>query len=318
MMYRSLLVPLDGSASAEQALPLALGIARRAGARLDLVSVQVPFPPVYGEGMARLENPLEAEAREKARSYLDGVVQRIAAVSPVPVAATLLDGPVAESLYRKATATDVDLVVMTVIGAGPWTRLWLGSVADELVRRLPMPLLLLRPQEPAPELGREPAIKHILLPLDGSVAAEQIVEPAAALATLMQAEFTLLRVVNPVASAHHAPAADSGGMSRRQPPPMIEEQLQADAQAYLDRVAQRLRARSLPVQTRVVLHEHPAVTILDAHAHDTDLIAFTTRGDRALPWLFLGSTADKLLRGASTPVLVQRPLDQSIPQGAPR
>lgn len=86
---------------------------------------------------------------------------------------------------------------MTVIAAGPWARLWPGSVMDELVRRLPMLLLLMRPQEPVPELGREPAIKHILVPLNGSVAAKHIVEPAAALATLMQAKVTLLRVVNP-------------------------------------------------------------------------------------------------------------------------
>jgi nucleotide-binding universal stress UspA family protein len=312
-MYRSLLVPLDGSRSAEQALPVALSIARRAGATLNLVSVQVPFPPTYGEGMVRLENPLEADAREKARTYLDGVVQRIAAVSPVPAAATLLEGPVAESLYRQATTTGIDLVVMTVVGAGPWTRLWLGSVADELVRRLPMPLLLLRPQEPAPELGREPTIKQILLPLDGSEAAEQVGEPAAALGTLMQAEFTLLRVVSPA-----APAAGAEGGSQGRQSQACEKQLQAEAQAYLDGVAERLRARSLSAQTRVVFHEHPAVAILNAHAHDTDLIAFTTRGHRALPWLFLGSTADKVLRGASTPVLVQRPRDQSIPQGAPR
>jgi nucleotide-binding universal stress UspA family protein len=316
-MHRSLFVPLDGSASAEQALPLALGIARRAGAKLDLVSVQVPFPPVYGEGMARLDNPLEAEARDRARSYLDGAVRRVAAASSIPAAATLLEGTVADALYQHARTTGVDLVVMTVIGAGPWTRLWLGSVADELVRRLPMPLVLLRPQEPAPELSREPVIKHILVPLDGSVAAEQIVEPAAALGALMQAKFTLLRVVTPAASAHNAPAADSGGASPRQPP-QVEEQRRAEAQSYLDRVAQRLQAQSLPAETRVVIHEHPAVAILDAHSHDIDLVAFTTRGHRALPWLFLGSTADKLLRGASTPVLVQRPRDQSPSQGARR
>ncbi len=316
-MYRSLLVPLDGSTSAEQALPLALGIARRAGAGLELVSVQVPFPPVYGEGMARLDNPLEAEARDKARSYLDGVVRRISAAFPVPAAATLLEGTIADALIQHARATGVDLVVMTVIGAGPWVRLWLGSVADELVRRLPMPLVLLRPQEPAPELGREPAIRHILVPLDGSTAAEQILEPAEALATLMQAKFTLLRVVAPVAPAHRAPPAVAGGGSPPQPLP-TEERRRAEAQSYLDRVAQRLQARSLQVATRVVTHEHPAVAILDAHSHDIDLVAFTTRGHRALPWLFLGSTADKLLRGASTPVLVQRPPDQSIPQGGPR
>jgi nucleotide-binding universal stress UspA family protein len=226
---------------------------------------------------------------------------------------TLLEGPVAESLHRQAITTRVDLVVMTVIGAGPWTRLWLGSVADELVRWLPMPLLLLRPQEPAPELGREPTIKRILLPLDGSEAAEQVVEPAAALGTLMQAEFTLLRVVNPAAPATDTESAPPGQRTQTR-----QQELQAEAQAYLDRVAERLRAGSLPVQTRVVFHEHPAVAILNAHAHDIDLIAFTTRGRRALPWLFLGSTADKVLRGASTPVLVQRPRDQSVPEGTLR
>lgn len=312
-MFRSLLVPLDGSAYAEHSLPLALAVARRAGATLALVSVQVPFPAVYGEGTAGLKNPLEAESGQQARSYLDGVVQRISAVSPVPAVATLLEGPVAASLHRQAITTRVDLVVMTVVGAGPWTRLWLGSVADELVRSLPMPLLLLRPQEPAPEPGREPIIKQILLPLDGSEAAEQVVEPAAALGALMQAEFTLLRVVNPAPPFADAESGPPGRQSQT-----WEEQLRAEAQAYLDRVAERLRAASLPVQTRVVSHEHPAVAILDAHAHDIDLIAFTTRGRRALPWLFLGSTADKVLRGASTPVLVQRPRDPSVPEGAPR
>lgn len=311
-MYRSLLVPLDGSVSAEQALPLALGIARRAGAKLDLVSVQVPFPPVYGEGKARLDNPPATEARDKARSYLDGVVRHISALSSVPAAATLLEGTVANTLYHHASTTGIDLVVITVIGAGPWTRLRLGSVADELVRRLPMPLVLLRPQEPAPELSGDPVIKHILLPLDGSDAAEQIIEPAVALEALMQAKLTLLRVVNPGVSA------GTEGGATRQPHSMMEQQRRAEAQAYLDRVAQRLQARSLAVETRLVVHEHPAVAILDAHAHSIDLVAFTTRGHQALPWLFLGSTADKLLRGASTPVLVQRPLDQSIPQGVLR
>jgi nucleotide-binding universal stress UspA family protein len=96
-MFRSLLVPLDGSPGAEQALPFALSIARRAGAALNLVTVQVPFPPTY-EGRTPVKNPLEAEARESARTYLDSVLRRIAEVSPVPTTATLLDGPVAETL----------------------------------------------------------------------------------------------------------------------------------------------------------------------------------------------------------------------------
>ena len=203
-MYRSLLVPLDASACAEQALPPALSIAHRADAVLNVVSVQVPFPPTY-EGLVPVRNPLQADARERARSYLDAVVRRIAATSPVPTTATLLDGPVAEALYRHAGTTGIDLVVMTVVGAGPWTRLWLGSVADELVRRLPMPLLLMRPREPAPAPDMEPTFRHILIPLDGSDVAEQILEPAVALGKLMQAEYTLLQVAKPAVSTRPAP-----------------------------------------------------------------------------------------------------------------
>jgi len=305
-MYRSLLVPLDGSATAEQALPLALNIARRASAALELVSVQVPFPAVYGEDMARLENPLAAEAQQKARSYLDGLTRRIAANSSVPTTATLLEGSIADSISQHAAGKGADLVVMTVFGAGPWTRFWLGSVADQLVRKLPMAIVMLWPHERAPELSSEPSFKQILIPLDGSAEAEEAVEPAVELGTLMQAEFTLLRVVKPV-----VPLAASQPNSQRE---SAESQTQvtgqvlpADAQAYLDRVAERIRAKSLRVKTRVVLHENPAVAILDAQAQGVDLTAFTTRGHRALPWLFLGSTADKVLRGTNTPVLVKRP-----------
>lgn len=310
-MYHSILVPLDGSPSAEQALPVASSIARKAGATLNLVSVQVPFPPVYGEGMVRLENPLAADAREQARAYLDQLVQRLAADSHLTAKATLLEGLVAETLYREATTTGADLVVMTVVGAGPWTRFWLGSVADELVRRLPMPILLLRPQEQASGRETEPTFRHILIPLDGSAEAEQILEPAVALGTLTQAEYTLLRVVKPA-----APFRGSSGEPARQQFQEIDEQSRAEAQAYLDRVSEPLTARSLSVQTRVVVHEHPAVAILDAQSQGVDLIAFTTRGHRALPLLFLGSTADKVLRGASVPVLVQRPKELPVPEGA--
>jgi nucleotide-binding universal stress UspA family protein len=60
-MYRSLLVPLDGSAFAEQALPLTLGIARRAGAALNVVQVHQPLTPAYADSIA--PGTCEVEAR---------------------------------------------------------------------------------------------------------------------------------------------------------------------------------------------------------------------------------------------------------------
>jgi nucleotide-binding universal stress UspA family protein len=70
------------------------------------------------------------------------------------------------------------------------------------------------------------------------------------------------------------------------------------------------------VQTRVVSHEQPAAAILnDASAHGADLVALATHGRGGLKRLLLGSVADKVLRGGTTPVLVCRPVDKSAPAG---
>jgi nucleotide-binding universal stress UspA family protein len=68
------------------------------------------------------------------------------------------------------------------------------------------------------------------------------------------------------------------------------------------------------MQTRVVSHDQPAAAILDdASAHGADLIALATQGRGGLKRLLLGSVADKVVRGAATPVLVYRPVDKSAP-----
>jgi nucleotide-binding universal stress UspA family protein len=71
----------------------------------------------------------------------------------------------------------------------------LGSVADQLVHRLPIPLLLIRTGEGAPPAVAELEVRNILLTLDGTPAAEQILEPAGEMAKPLGAACTLLRVV---------------------------------------------------------------------------------------------------------------------------
>jgi nucleotide-binding universal stress UspA family protein len=94
----------------------------------------------------------------------------------------------------------------------------------------------------------------------------------------------------------------------------LHRQESVEAQAYLDRIAERLRAQSLTVQTRVVGHDKPAAAILDdAQKNAVDLIALATSGRGGLKRLLLGSVADKVVRGAVTPVLVYRPVDKSAP-----
>ncbi|HEV3258268.1 MAG TPA: universal stress protein [Gemmataceae bacterium] len=310
-MYRSILVPLDGSEFGEHALPLALGIARRAGATLQVAQVHVALAPMYAEAVLAFDNAPDNVVKQRERGYLERVVNRLATASSVPVDCALLEGPIAEAVNAQVKLTEVDLAVMTTHGRGPLARFWLGSVADELVRRLPIPLLLVRPQETKVDLSREPTFQHILIPLDGSPLAEQIIEPAAALGSLTGADYTLLRIIKPMVMGPYDPADSLPGHLD----PSAVEQLQrlyrdeeSEAGSYLERVAGRLRDRALKVQTRVVVHDQPAVAILEeVKAHRADLVALATHGRSGLPRLFLGSVADKLVRGTTVPVLLQRP-----------
>jgi nucleotide-binding universal stress UspA family protein len=301
------MVPLDGSPFGEYALPLALGIARRAGAEVELIHVYtLPIPSVLTNGLVvpvPVEPPPE-QAWERARAYLDQLADCLSERWEVPIEPVVRAGAAADTLYHHALASNTDLVVMTTHGYGPLSRLWLGSVADQLMRRLPMPLLLVWPHEAALDLleeVHEQAFQHVLIPLDGSPLAEEVLEPAMALGKLMDAEYTLLQAIDPPLF-RSIPAVHASGVDKQ-----ILEQSRAEALAYLEGVAERMRAEGLQVHTSV-LHAPPSVAILDyAHEHAVDLIAMATHGRGGVARMLLGSVADKVVRGAGAPVLLQRP-----------
>ena len=212
-MYGSLLVPLDGSAAAEHAIPMALSLARRFRAAVQIVHVYVPVWDIYDEGGWHDET-LDREMREDWKAYLDSVVQRLAGASDISINAVLLEGTVllkgtvAGTINRHVTAANIDMVVMTTQGRGPVARFWLGSVADALVRQTSIPILFVRPQEAEADLTQEPVFGRVLIPLDGSQLAEQILEPAAALAVATTGR-------SHVASSR--PAVDAGQLCPPQP-----------------------------------------------------------------------------------------------------
>jgi nucleotide-binding universal stress UspA family protein len=298
-MYRKLLVPLDGSAFGEQALPLAVALARRDGAELHLVYVHVPLAPVFADVRAGMETPPDPHTLQRDRDYLVGVVKRLAEMTPAVVTSAVLQGPVAEAIDEHARASRTDLVVLTTHGRGAFSRFWLGSVADDLVRRLPMPVLLLRPGEKVADRG----FRQVLVPVDGTPLAEQALEPAVDLAGTTGVQYVLLRVVTPSVQT----AYDPGGFGITPLALPTVEELRRDAGAYLDGVAGRLRSRGLRVETAVAVHTQPAIGILEtAQNCGCDLIALETHGRKGLARFFLGSVADKVVRGATLPVLVHR------------
>ena len=195
------------------------------------------------------------------------------------------------------------LIVMTTHGRSGLSRLWLGSVADALVRHAGAPVLLLRSDAAPPADDAGPVFRHVLVPLDGSERAEAVVEHAARLGTSGATSYTLLSVVapRPIAVRPYPGTVtpiDSDDLADRE----------RESWTYLDGVAGRLRPSGAQVAIRVVVHPQPAVGILDAAAAErVDLIALATRGRAIVPRLVLGSVADKVMRGADCPVLLLRP-----------
>lgn len=314
-MYRNILVPVDGSPFGETALPLALSLARRAGAILHLVHVMPPIGTIYSEAPLYIDSSLERELfehqRERNQAYLDRLARKLGALAPVVVKPALLAGDIPLLVRNHAAEIGADVVVMTTHARGPLGRFWLGSVADDLVRKLPMPLLLVRPGETVTSFEPEPILRHILIPLDGEPLAEQILERAIELGALMKADFTLLRVIKPVLPTPYTVEGVSMGQMAQaliEETNRIQTQIASEAKEYLENVATGLRERGLKVETRVEVEEKPALAILH-HAAETELIALCTHGRQGLSRLFLGSVADKVIRGGHLPVLVFRPVE---------
>jgi nucleotide-binding universal stress UspA family protein len=305
---RSILVPLDGSKFGEHALPFALKIARATGARLRLAHVHIPLDPVVEEDA--YDCRLDEELKANDRAYLEKIVKRLREFSSVAVDPVLLEGEIADQIEAQVNGSPIDLIVMTTHGRGTLAP-WLGSVADEVVRRTPAPVMLVRPHEARRDLAQEPRLEHLLVPLDGSVLAEQILEPAVALGTFFKAHFTLVRVIKPTVLGDYAMVEKpSKGFDEATLAEVAErhETERKESECYIESLAERLRGLGLQVQTRVLVHEQPAIAILDeVKAGGIDLVAIATHGRSGLPRHFLGSVANKILRGTAVPILVQRP-----------
>jgi nucleotide-binding universal stress UspA family protein len=304
-MFRSLLVPLDGSSFSEHALPFALSIAKRAGAAVQLVHVHTPL--VDATGIDVLDSGADERVKEQEWAYLDRMVDSWRVAAPnVRLSSALLEG-FAPEVLREQMNGQADLVVMATHGRGPASRFWLGSVADALVRTAIVPLLLLRPGEQPPPVALSSPFRRMMISLDGSKLAEQALEPAVQLGRLMECSFTLLRAVHPVLMVD----PNFGWPAMTGTNELLTRQAINEAQAYLDRIAMRLDDQGLSVRTRTVLQTSPADAILE-EAGEADVIGLATHGRGGFRRLLLGSVADKVLRGGTTPMLVCRPRIETI------
>ena len=141
-MYRSILVAVDGSSAASNALETAIGLARRDGARLTLITVAAPLRLPVHPGPIVIPLPSERTLLGEAEE----IAERAAALVPegIPVSTAVRRGPVAEAILDRVEAGEHDLVVMGSRGRGTICSLVLGSVSREVREHSPVPVVIVR------------------------------------------------------------------------------------------------------------------------------------------------------------------------------
>ena len=297
---QTILVPLDGSPLAEQALPIAQAIAERARGQLKLVLVHEPHIFMEpGPAYTKVELAMQKADRE----YLNSVTARVRERLGKSVSSAVIQGlPIAQTLATYIGELDADLVVMTTHGRGGIRRAWLGSVTDQLIRTAEVPILVVRPgEEGANKPGLE--LREIMVALDGSPLAEAALEPAMQLARLWDAEVSLTQIVRPIMLNSPHLAFPTGYSDQ------VTGIRRDSAQDYLRDLAERLRENGVrSTGSAVIAGLVPETLITMADPKRVSLLAVATHGLGGLKRLVLGSTADKLVRGANVPTLVVGPV----------
>jgi nucleotide-binding universal stress UspA family protein len=300
-MYKNIMVPTDGSGFDRESILVALRVAERCHAKIRLVRV-LGTGTYYGmaaspEGVIVTEETIRAET-EAAFTELYALAAECRNNCSAPISADLEQGPIADMLAAYARRNDVDLIVISSHGRRGVARLALGSVTDLLIRQTTIPILVVKPKASylTPEATKE--FHSIVVPLDGSGLAEQVLSRVVPLAKVEEAEITLLHVLAPEETPQAGETASA---------PWWEKKV-AGARAYLSRRAKEIRAEGVPTKIDVVIGGIIPEAITDfARREGADLIAIATHGRGGLARVVRGSVADGVTKRAMSSILVFHP-----------
>ena len=277
---RRVLTLLDGSDYAAQALPMAKFICETSGAHLTLLGASRSYE-------------YEAEGKTEIEDYLLGVAEKIHATG-VQVSSLVLSESPAEATQKLVQERDIDLVIISTHGKSGEKHWLREGLSSKLVHLLDIPVLLVQVFESGP--AQAPHIGRILVGLDGSAFAEQLLPYARLFGKQFDSELMLLSVpAVPESEKYRAVASVIQA---------IRKQAVTGMKKYLDSVAERLQKDDLAVRT-VVTGSYPARTIVDVGKREgVDLIMITSQGRGGLDLLFTGSVAQQVVQLSDSPILI--------------
>ncbi len=305
-MYSKVLIPLDGSKTAERVLPYSRYLAGRFKIPVELLSII----DIGGTTMnhstekAGLLNTVTEERVSSSENYLRG----IAATFPgIEAKCTVEKGRPAEAIIEKAGPGKSTLINMATHGLSGVKRWLLGSVAAKVIQAAEAPLLLVRASGEA--VAKDPiSFESIIVPLDGSELAEQVLPHVVDLARAMNVEVVLVRAFELPGTAYYG--ADDLPPSAATFIPTYEElveELSRETCEYLDAKVKELWSRGLE-KIRAETREGAAADVIINEARKTpdSLVVMCTHGLSGLKRWVLGSVTEKVVNHVESPLLIIR------------
>lgn len=298
-MYQKIMVPTEGTGFDREAIRVALRLAEKSDAEIHLVRVAKAAPLVTGGGMdgVVVNGEVLSALRDRELSDLYMLAAECRDTTTATIITSLEEGPIADVLEGYAARVSPDLIVISSHGRHGIARLSLGSVTDALIRNARVPVLVVKPTPSYLNPHAVDRFQLMVIPLDGSTLAEQILVPAIELAAIEQAEIVLLQVLSP----------DEDNVAKDPLHAWWEEDVPL-AHAYLAKVAARIRRLGISVTSDIVIGSSVAEAIATfAQSHRADMVAIATHGRSGLRRVMRGSVADELTRNSTTSLLVLHP-----------
>jgi nucleotide-binding universal stress UspA family protein len=201
--FKQILIATDFSASSRCALTYALSLARRYSSTLSVVHAMAPEPrePIPLEPLPRELNVPRLDAEREMNQLTEN-----ARLDDVNHHLIIKQGPVWNVLSSVIEHENVDLLVLGTRGRGGLKKLALGSIAEQVLRLAPCPVLTIGPHVPPPASGSI-QFRGILFPTDFGRAADAAFPYALSIAEEHQARFVLLHMLPPMPLTDVGPAA---------------------------------------------------------------------------------------------------------------
>ncbi len=324
-MFERILVPLDGSERAERALPVAAQLAHVSGGSVILLRVAAGTALAI---WAMRETPeLIKETIESAKARAADYLARVAAspeLAGLTVQTQVQSGVPAQCILSAAQEHLADLIILGSHGETGFKRWLLGSVAQQVTRHSPVPVLVLHERGSVPtHLSSEDQQPiRILVALDGSSLAEVALMPAAYLSAALSA---------PARGALHlalvVPLPELAISSQRGDLPAMRDEAKRQAMAYLEAVMHRLdqgelASLDLQITASVAIQPDVAETLISmaetgAHLEGSEpaggsyVLALATHGRSGVNRWMMGSVAERILGATILPLLIIRPQKMS-------